>query len=58
MVSFFTCPVPMKFPPLFGDHWLGQEAGDSEVPARVRKLLETAQTAGSNKDCYKSKNTT
>ena len=40
--------------PLFGDHRLGQEAGDSEVPARGHKLLETAQTAGLNQDCYKS----
>ena len=56
MVSFLTCPVLVKFPPLFGDHCLGQEAGDSEVPARVRKLLETAQTAGSNQDCYLSDN--
>ena len=31
----------MKFSHLSGDHRLGQEAGDSEVPARGRKLLET-----------------
>ena len=58
MVSFLTCPVLVKFPPLFGNHRLGQESGDSEVPARGRKLLETAQTAGSNQDCYMSEYTT
>ena len=58
MVSFLMCPVLLKCPPLFGDHRLGQEAGDSEVLARGRKLLETAQTAGSNEDCYMSKNPT
>ena len=58
MVSFLTCPVLVKFPALSGDHRLGQEAGDSEVPDRGRKLLETAQTAGANQDCYMSENTT
>ena len=58
MVSFLTCPVLVKFPALSGDHRPGQEAGDPEVPPRGRKLLETAQTAGSNQDCYMSKNTT
>ena len=58
MVSFLMCPVPVKFPALSGDHRPGQEAGDSEVPPRGRKLLETAQTAGSNQDCYMSENTT
>ena len=58
MVIFLTCPVLAKFPPLLGDHRLGQEAGDSEVPARGRTLLETAQTAGSNQDCYMSENPT
>ena len=58
MVSFLTCPVLVKFPALSGDHRPGQEAGDSEVPPRGRKLLETAQTAGSNQDCYMSKNPT
>ena len=33
MSSYFTCPVLVKFPPLFGDHLMGTEAGDSEVPA-------------------------
>ena len=37
MVSFLTCPVLVKFPALSGDHGLGQEAGNSEVPARGRK---------------------
>ena len=58
MVSFLTCPVLVKFPLLFGDHRRGEEAGDSEVPPRGRKLLETALTAGANQDCYMSKNTT
>ena len=58
MFSFLTCPVLVKFPLLFGDHQRGKEAGDSEVPARGRKLLETAQTAGLNQDCYMSKNST
>ena len=58
MVSFLTCPVLVKFPRLFGDHRLGQEAWDSEVPARGRKLLETAQTSGLNQDCYMSENPT
>ena len=57
MVSFLTCPVLVKFPALSGDHRPGQEAGDSEVPPRGRTLLETAQTAGANQDCYMSKNT-
>ena len=48
----------MKFPALSGDHRLGQEAGDSEVPPRGRKLLETAQMAGLNQDCYMSENPT
>ena len=56
MVSFLTCPVLVKFPALSGDHRQGQEAGDSEVPPRGRKLLETAQTAGLNQDCYMSEN--
>ena len=58
MVSFLTCPVLVKFPALSGDHRPGQEAGDSEVPPRGRKLLETAQTAGLNQDCYMSENPT
>ena len=58
MVCFLTCPVLVKFPHLFGNHRLGQEAGDSEVPARGRKLLETAQAAEMNQDCYMSKNMT
>ena len=48
----------MKFTPLFGDHLLGEEAGDSEVLARGCKLLETVQTAVSNQDCYMFKNLT
>ena len=31
---YFRCSVLLKFSPLFGDHRLGEEAGDSEVPAR------------------------
>ena len=58
MVSFLTCPVLVKFPAMSGDHRLGQEAGDLEVPARGRKFLETAETAGSNQDCYMSVNRT
>ena len=54
MLGFLMCPVLVKLPPLFGDHRLGQEAGDSEVPARGHKLLETAQTAGWNQDCSMS----
>ena len=50
--------VLVKFPPLFGNHQLGQETGDSEVPARGHKLLETGQTAGSNQVCYMSENPT
>ena len=37
MDSFLTYPDVVKFPLLFGDHRLGQKAGDSEVPARGRK---------------------
>ena len=51
------CPVLVKFPPCL-DHRQGQEARDSEVPARGRKLLETAQTAGLNQYCYMSNNLT
>ena len=58
MVSFVTCPVLVKFPALSGNHRLGQEARDLEVPDRGRTLLETARTAGSNKDCYMSENWT
>ena len=58
MVSFLTCPVLVKFPALSGDHRPRQEAGDSEVPPRGRTLLETAQMAGSNEDCYMSENPT
>ena len=53
MVSFFKCPVLVKSAPMFGDHQMGEDAGDSEVPARGRKLLETARTAG-NQYCYMS----
>ena len=31
----FTCSVVLKFPPLFGDHQLGEEAGDSEGPRQT-----------------------
>ena len=33
---YFTCSVLVKFSPLFGDQRLGEEAEDSEVPARGR----------------------
>ena len=42
MVSVLACTVLGKCHPLFCDRRLGQEAGDSKVPARGRKLLETA----------------
>ena len=58
MFSFFVCPVLVKFLPLFGDHRLGKEAGDSDVSARGRKLLDTAVTAGSYQDFKMSKNLT
>ena len=32
----FTCSVLVKFSPLLGDHWLEEEAGDSDVLARGR----------------------
>ena len=36
-VSLLYVPYSYKVsPPLFGDHRLGEEAGDSEVPARWR----------------------
>ena len=58
MVSFFTCQLFVKMFCLFADHRIWQEAGEPEVPARGRGLLETAQTAGSNQDCYMSENPT
>ena len=40
MSRYFTCPVPVKFSHLFDDQ-LGEEAGDSEVPPRVRRAALT-----------------
>ena len=56
--SFLMCSVLVKFLPLSGDHRAGTGSKGFRVPARRRKFLETAQTAGSNQDCYMSKNTT
>ena len=35
-----------------------KEPGNPEVPASGREHLETAETAGSNQDCYTSENPT
>ena len=58
IVSFLTCLLLVKFPGLSGDPRPRQEAGDSDVPPRGRTLLETAQTAGVNQNCYMSENLT
>ena len=52
------CPVLVNFPALPGDYRAGTGSRGFGVPARRRKLLETAQTAGLNQDCYTSENTT
>ena len=57
-VSFLMCSVLVKFPPLYGKHRAGTGSRGFRVPARWHKLLETAQTAGLNPDCYMSENTT
>ena len=55
MVGFFTRQLFVKIFSLFGYHRIFLETGEPEIPARGRKLLETAQTAGLNRDCYMSK---
>ena len=52
MVGFFLRLLFVKMFSLFGDHRLWLEAGNPEVPARGGGLLESAQTAGLNQDCY------
>ena len=52
MVGFFLHQLFVKMFSLFGDHRLWLEAGEPEVPAIGRRLVETEHNAGLNQDYY------